>query len=130
MRATLVTGLGLGALMTIVVAGGWLVEDADAAWRVEGTLWHRLLMSPPVRWVARHSPRAQAILFRRFSPADYLGLNLTLGLGLSFVLLLLFVAIAQGVLSSDAIARFDLELARALREEAAPGALAFWKKLR
>ena len=125
-RATLVTGLGLGALMTIVVAGGWLVEDADAAWRVEGTLWHRLLMSPPVRWLARHSPRAQAILFRRFSPADYLGLNLTLGLGLSFVLLLLFVAIAQGVLSSDAIARFDLELARALREEAAPGALAFW----
>ena len=125
-RAALVVGLGIGTLVTVVVAGGWLVEDADATWRAEGTLWHRLLMSPPARWLARHSPRAQRILFHRFSAADYLGLNLTLGLGLTFVLLLLFLAIAQGVLTSEGIARFDLELLRALGEDPAPGGVRFW----
>ncbi|HKW48522.1 MAG TPA: phosphatase PAP2 family protein, partial [Gemmatimonadaceae bacterium] len=71
-------------------------------------------MSRPVRWLAERSPRAQSILFRRFSPADYLGLNLTLGLGVSFVLLLVFAAIAQSVLSKTAIVRFDLDLAEVL----------------
>ena len=61
------------------VVGWW--KESDAAWRAEGTLWHRLLTTAPLRWLAAHSPRARAFLFRRFSPADYLGLNLTLGLG-------------------------------------------------
>jgi len=113
-RAALVVGFGLGALVTLAVAGGWLIEDVDVAWRAEGTMWHRVLMSGPVRWLAKRSPRAQSILFRRFSPADYLGLNLTLGLGVSFVLLLVFAAIAQSVLSETAIVRFDLDLAEAL----------------
>ena len=125
-RAALVVGVALCTLVTMVVAGGWLVEDAEAAWRVEGTLWHRLLMTRPVRWLAGHSPRARAILFRRFSPADYLGLNLTLGLGMTFVLLLVFLAIAQAVLASDAVMRFDLELARALHETPLPGGIRSW----
>jgi undecaprenyl-diphosphatase len=113
-RAALVVGFGLAALVTLAVAGGWLIEDVDAAWRAEGTTWHRVLMSRPVRWLAARSPRAQSILFRRFSPANYLGLNLTLGLGVSFVLLLVFAAIAQSVLSKTAIVRFDLDLAEIL----------------
>lgn len=113
-RAALVVAFGLAALVTLAVAGGWLIEDIDATWRAEGTTWHRVLMSRPVRWLAERSPRAQSILFRRFSPADYLGLNLTLGLGVSFVLLLVFAAIAQSVLSKTAIVRFDLDLAEVL----------------
>ena len=125
-RAALVAGFGLAALVTLAVAGGWLIEDAEAAWRAEGTLWHRILMSAPVRWLGRRSPRAQAMLFRRFSAADYLGLNLTLGLGVSFVLLLVFAAIAQSVLSKTVIVRFDLDLAEALHGGATPGGIAFW----
>jgi len=125
-RAALVAGFGLAALVTLAVAGGWLIEDVDAAWRAEGTIWHRVLMSAPVRWLAQRSPAAQSILFRRFSPADYLGLNLTLGLGLSFVLLLVFAAIAQSVLSQSAIVRFDLDLAEALHTGATPAGVAFW----
>ena len=125
-RAGLVVGFGLAALVTLAVAGGWLVEDADAAWRAEGTIWHRILMSAPVRWLARRSPAAQSVLFRRFSPADYLGLNLTLGLGVSFVLLLVFAAIAQSVLSRSAIVEFDLDLAEALHAGATSGGIAFW----
>lgn len=125
-RAALVVGFGLAALVTLAVAGGWLIEDADAAWRAEGTVWHRILMSAPVRWLARRSPAAQSVLFRRFSPADYLGLNLTLGLGVSFVLLLIFSAIAQSVLSHSAIVRFDLDLAETLHSGATPGGVAFW----
>jgi undecaprenyl-diphosphatase len=83
-------------------------------------------MSAPVRWLAQRSPAAQSVLFRRFSPADYLGLNLTLGLGLSFVLLLVFAAIAQSVLSKSAIVRFDLDLAEALHAGASPAGIAFW----
>jgi len=125
-RAALVVGFGLAALVTLAVAGGWLIEDADAAWRAEGTIWHRILMSAPVRWLARRSPAAQSVLFRRFSPADYLGLNLTLGLGVSFVLLLIFAAIAQSVLSHSAIVRFDLDLAETLHAGATPAGVAFW----
>ena len=125
-RAALVVGFGLAALVTLAVAGGWLIEDAEAAWRAEGNAWHRVLTSRPVRWLARRSPTVQSILFRRFSPADYLGLNLTLGLGVSFVLLLIFGAIAQGVLSKMAIVRFDVGLAEALHAGATPGGVAFW----
>jgi undecaprenyl-diphosphatase len=125
-RAGLVVGFGLAALVTLAVAGGWLIEDVDSTWRAEGTLWHRILMSRPVRWLGERSPRAQAVLFRRFSPADYLGLNLTLGLGVSFVLLLIFAAIAQSVLSKSAIVRFDLDLAEALHQEVTPAGIGFW----
>jgi membrane protein DedA with SNARE-associated domain len=125
-RGALVVGFGIAALVTLAVAGGWLIEDAEAAWRAEGTVWHRVLMSRPVRWLADRSPAAQSILFRRFSPADYLGLNLTLGLGLSFVLLLMFGALAQSVLSRSAIVRFDLDFAEVLHHEATPAGIAFW----
>lgn len=125
-RGALVVGFAIAALVTLAVAGGWLIEDADAAWRAEGTVWHRILMSRPVRWLADRSPAAQSILFRRFSPADYLGLNLTLGLGLSFVLLLVFGAVAQSVLSRSAIVRFDLDFAEVLHAGATPAGIAFW----
>jgi undecaprenyl-diphosphatase len=125
-RGALVVAFGIAALVTLAVAGGWLIEDADVAWRAEGTVWHRVLMSRPVRWLADRSPAAQSILFRRFSPADYLGLNLTLGLGLSFVLLLIFGAIAQSVLSRSAIVRFDVGFAEVLHASATPAGIAFW----
>lgn len=125
-RAALVVTVGLALLVTVAVAGGWLVEGSDAAWRAEGTLWHRLLTTAPLRWLAAHSPRARAFLFRRFSPADYLGLNLTLGLGLSFVALVIFSALVNALLANDAVPQFDLALASALRSVATPGADAFW----
>ncbi len=126
-RAALIVTVGLALLVTIAVAGGWLVEESDAAWRAEGTLWHRMLTTAPLRWLAAHSPRARAFLFRRFSPADYLGLNLTLGLGLSFVTLVIFSAIMSRLLSSDAVPQFDLALAAALRASATPAADAAWR---
>lgn len=125
-RAALVVAFGLMALVTLAVAGGWLIEDSESAWRAEGTIWHRVLMSAPIRWLSRKSPRAQSVLFRRFSAADYLGLNLTLGMGVSFVLLLIFSAIAQSVLSKSAIVRFDLDLAETLHQGATPAGVAFW----
>jgi membrane protein DedA with SNARE-associated domain/membrane-associated phospholipid phosphatase len=125
-RGGLVVAFGLAALVTLAMAGGWLIEDVDAAWRAEGTFWHRILMSAPVRWLAQRSPAAQSVLFRRFSPADYLGLNLTLGLGVSFVLLLVFASIAQSVLSRSTIVRFDLDLAETLHAGATPAGIAFW----
>jgi undecaprenyl-diphosphatase len=125
-RAALVAAFGIAALVTIAVAGGWLIEDSESTWRAEGTIWHRVLMSRPVRWLGQRSPRARAVLFRRFSAADYLGLNLTLGLGMSFVLLLVFSAIAQSVLSKSTIVRFDLDLAEALHQGATPTGIAFW----
>lgn len=126
-RAALIVGVGLALLVTIAVAGGWLVEGSEAAWRAEGTLWHRILMTAPLRWLAAHSPRARSFLFRRFSPGDYLGLNLTLGLGLSFVALVIFSAIMKALLTSEAVPQFDLSLARALREVATPQGDAIWR---
>ena len=125
-RAALIVAVGLALLVTIAVAGGWLVEDSDAAWRAEGTLLHRALMTTPMRWLASHSPRARAFLFRRFSAGDYLGLNLTLGLGLSFVALVIFSALMNALLANDAVPQFDLALAAALRDGATPGGDAAW----
>ena len=125
-RAALVVAVGLAVLATIAVAGGWLVEESDAAWRVEGTIWHRILSTPPLRWLAAHSPRARHFLFRRFSPRDYLGLNLTIGLGLSFIALVIFAAITTTLVARETVPQFDLALARALRESATPAADAFW----
>jgi undecaprenyl-diphosphatase len=73
-----------------------------------------------------HSPRARRFLFRRFTPGDYLGLNLTIGLGLSFVALVIFGAITNALLARNAVPEFDLWLAAALRETATPRADAFW----
>jgi undecaprenyl-diphosphatase len=120
----------LAVLITIAVAGGWLVEGSDAAWRAEGTMWHRILTTAPVRWIAAHSPRARSFLLRRFSPADYLGLNLTIGLGLSFVALVIFSAIVNALLANDAVPQFDLALASALRATATPAADAWWRNVR
>ncbi|HEY2066762.1 MAG TPA: VTT domain-containing protein [Gemmatimonadaceae bacterium] len=126
-RAALVVAVGLAVVVTVAVAGGWLVEESDAAWRAEGTVWHRILMTAPVRWLATHSPRARRFLFRRFSPGDYLGLNLTLGLGLSFMALVIFGAVMRALLTGEAVPQFDLALAAALRETANPGTDAFWR---
>ncbi|MDB4892201.1 MAG: rane-associated phospholipid phosphatase [Gemmatimonadetes bacterium] len=126
-RGTLIVAVGLGVIVTVAVAGEWLVEESDAAWRAEGTFWHRVLMLAPMRWLAAHSPSARAFLFRRFTPTDYLGLNLTLGLGLSFVGLVIFSAIAKSLLTQDALPQFDLQLAAALHETATPSRVAFWK---
>ncbi|MDB4887274.1 MAG: rane-associated phospholipid phosphatase [Gemmatimonadetes bacterium] len=125
-RGALVVTLGLAVITIVIVAGGYLVEESDAAWRAEGTLWHRVLMSPPLRWLAARSPRARAFLFRRFTPGHYLGLNLTIGLGLSFVSLVIFGALANSLLAREAVPQFDLELASALRETATPSRDAFW----
>jgi undecaprenyl-diphosphatase len=126
-RGAVVIALGLGILAVVAMAGGWLVEESDAAWRAEGSLWHRILTTAPLRWLGARSPRAQAFLFRRFTPGDYLGLNLTLGLGLSFVALVIFGAIAKALLAREAIPEFDLALARALRAGATPAGDAFWR---
>lgn len=126
-RAALVVTVGLAVLVTVAVAGGWLVEETDAAWRAEGTVWHRILMTAPVRWLAAHSPRARRFLFRRFSPSDYLGLNLTLGLGLSFMALVIFGAIMRALLTHEAVPQFDVALSAALRESASPSVDAFWR---
>lgn len=126
-RAALIVAVGLALLVTVAVAGGWLVEGSEAAWRAEGTMWHRILMTAPLRWLAAHSPRARAFLFRRFSPGDYLGLNLTIGLGLSFVALVIFSAIMNVLLTSDAVPQFDLALAGALREGATARGDAAWR---
>jgi membrane protein DedA with SNARE-associated domain/membrane-associated phospholipid phosphatase len=125
-RATLVVVVGLAVLVTVVVAGGWLIEDSEAAWRAEGTIWHHLLMSPPIRWLAGHSPAARAFLFRRFTPGDYLGLNLTLGLGLSFIALVTFSAVENAVLSGEAVVQLDLGLSTVLREGSSPQGDALW----
>jgi membrane protein DedA with SNARE-associated domain/membrane-associated phospholipid phosphatase len=125
-RAALITAAGMALLVTVVVAGGWLVEESDAAWRAEGTLWHRILLTAPMRWLASHSPRARRFLFHRFTPGDYLGLNLTIGLGLSFVALVIFSAIMKTLLTQEAVPEFDLFLAAAMRETATPAADAFW----
>jgi undecaprenyl-diphosphatase len=128
-RAALVVVLALGALALITVAGGWLVEESDAAWRAEGTLLHRLLRTAPLRWLAARSPRARAFLFRRFTPGDYLGLNLTLGLGLSFVTIVIFAALTNALMARDAVPQFDLALARALHDTATPASIAIWKSV-
>jgi membrane protein DedA with SNARE-associated domain/membrane-associated phospholipid phosphatase len=125
-RGALIVAVGLALVVTVLVAGGWLVEESDAAWRAEGTLWHRILTTAPLRWLAAHSPRARAFLFRRFSPGGYLGLNLTIGLGLSFVTLVIFGVTMDALLASDAVPQFDLQLAAALRETATPARDAFW----
>ncbi|CAN5912261.1 hypothetical protein BH11GEM2_BH11GEM2_36120 [soil metagenome] len=128
-RGALIVAVGLGVIVTIAVAGGWLVEESDAAWRAEGTIWHRILMSPPLRWLAGHSPAARAFLFRRFTPGDYLGLNLTIGLGLSFVALVIFSSITNSLLAQGAVPEFDLFLAAAMRETATPFSVAFWSRV-
>jgi membrane protein DedA with SNARE-associated domain len=125
-RAALVVALGLGLLATIAVAGGWLVEESDAAWRAEGTIWHRVLMTAPFRWLTARSPTARAFLFRRFTANDYLGLNLTLGLGLSFVALVIFGYVTKALLTRDAAPEFDLALAAALHDTATPASIALW----
>ena len=125
-RAALVVTVGLAVLATVAVAGGWLVEESDAAWRAEGTIWHRILGTAPMRWLIAHSPRARRFLFRRFSPTDYLGLNLTIGLGLSFVALVIFAAITRALLARETVPQFDIALASALRDTATPSADMFW----
>jgi membrane protein DedA with SNARE-associated domain/membrane-associated phospholipid phosphatase len=128
-RGALVVALGLGTIVTVTVAGGWLVEESDAAWRAEGTFWHRVLMTAPVRWLAARSPTMRAFMFRRFTATDYLGLNLTIGLGLSFVAIVIFGAVADAVLTQNTVPEFDLFLAAALQETTTPGRIAFWSAL-
>ena len=121
---------GLAAIVCIVVAGGWLAEDSAAAWRAEGTLWHEVLTTPPVAWLARHSPRARAFLFRRFTPGGYLGLNLTLGLGLSFVAMVVMSAVIQRPEMRQARIALDLVVAQAFAGPVSAHWTSVWSTVR
>ncbi|HEX9484434.1 MAG TPA: VTT domain-containing protein [Gemmatimonadaceae bacterium] len=128
-RGAFGVAVGIAIVLTVVVAGGWLVEESDAAWRAEGSFWHRILMSAPVRQLASRSPAARAFLFRRFTPGDYLGLNLTLGLGLSFVTLIIFSAAIKAMITRRGVPEFDIGLLVALRETATPARDALWTQI-
>ena len=125
-RGAVVVAIGLGLIVTVAVVGVLLVEESDAAWRAEGTIWHTVLMSAPLRWLTKRSPAARAFLFRRFTPGDYLGLNLTIGLGMSLVALVVFGFITNSLLARDSVPRFDRDLAAALHESVTPSSLALW----
>ncbi len=58
---------------------------------------------------ARH-PRAWGFLARRFEPAEYLGLHLTVGLTISMCALWLFGVLAEDVLHHTSLTRFDVSL--------------------
>lgn len=93
------------------------------AW-AEG-LWGRTLGPPVSRWVERH-PAAWKWVTTRFTPAEYLGLHLTIGIVVAGGAVWLFGGILEDVLAGDPLTGFDLGLAAWLHNGATPRGIAFF----
>lgn len=68
----------------------------------------------------QRSPRFWSFLGKRLSPRGYLGLHLTLGFIIALVAFVAFENLAEQVVESQGIVRFDQQLAMALYENVNP----------
>ncbi len=115
LSGTLFTGLVLGAR--------WFQAHAD--W-VSDLVWHRvdqISNSRTLQRVRERHPRAWNFIVRRFEPAEYLGLHLTVGLIISLAALWLFGGVTEDVIKHDPLTTFDLRLLDWFHQHATPSGL-------
>lgn len=70
----------------------------------------QVAFSSALQRVRERHPRAWEFLARRFEPAEYLGLHLTVGLTISMAALWLFTAITEDVLHHTPLTQFDVTI--------------------
>lgn len=102
-----VTLLGLLAASFVMGARWFRANSNQLSGRVSNLAEH-IANSRILKDVCRRHPRACELIVKRFEPAGYLGLHLTLGLIISLAALWLFGGVTEGVIHNDPITQFDL----------------------
>lgn len=82
--------------------------------------WRAFLENPRVAAFRRRFASQLVFLQERFSPASYLGLNLTVGVAILVGACWLFGGIAEDVVNNDRLTTIDFNIANWLHDHAAP----------
>ncbi|TFW08135.1 YSIRK-type signal peptide-containing protein [Oxalobacteraceae bacterium OM1] len=113
-------GLFFGGMALCVLVVVVLYRSAcrhEAALKV---LWRTAIEQPRIRrWRHRLAPQL-TFLQARFSPASYLGLQLTVGACSVLVAAWLFGGLAEDVATGEPLTRVDVEIANWLHARASP----------
>ncbi len=121
-RASLVLFGLVAAVVAFYFAYRWV-----AGHRVKLVAYVQGVLSyPPVARLRARYDRQLRWLLRRLTPGEYLGLHLTLGLLASAGCLWLFGGLAEDLLTSDPLVRFDQAVANTLHDLATPGLTTFF----
>ncbi len=121
-RASLLL-LGLvGVGVTFYLAYRWVAGHRARL----ATYGYAALSYPPVARLRERYDRQLAWLLRRLAPGEYLGLHLTLGLLVAAGCLWLFGGVAEDLLNSDPLVRFDEAVATNLQDRQTPTLTAFF----
>ncbi|CAN5610287.1 hypothetical protein BH24ACT22_BH24ACT22_21580 [soil metagenome] len=115
-RATLLLAAGLALILVFYLAYRWVVRNQV---RLIGYR-DSFLSYPPVARFRLRFDRQLNWLFRRLTPGQYLGLHLTLGLLAAAGCLWLFGGLAEDLVTSDPLVRFDETVAKTLHDAATP----------
>ncbi|CAN5592556.1 hypothetical protein BH24ACT22_BH24ACT22_22140 [soil metagenome] len=115
-RATLLLVAGLVLILVFYLAYRWVVGNQG---RLIGYR-DSFLSYPPVARLRVRFDRQLNWLFCRLTPGQYLGLHLTLGLLAAAGCLWLFGGLAEDLVTSDPLVRFDETVAKTLHDAATP----------
>lgn len=110
--------------MLVLTAIIWKLIDWlwEPLWRLIARLWDRATGSKIGEWL-RRVPLLGPHFSRTLSVWRYLGIHATLSLGVAFIALGAFVALAGEIDPAEDLARFDAQLARALKANVDPSVL-------
>lgn len=127
LAVTALVGFFLITLFALYVAWRWLGRHEERVLALFGALGHWLRSLPGVHRLRERHPELWRFLARRLTPAQYLGLHLTLGLLVGAAALLAFTVTATDVVEEKDIVQFDQRLAAVLHAHATAGGIAFFE---
>ena len=121
-RATLVLAALVAVVVGFFLAYRWVANNRE---RLVG-YGEAVISYPPVARLRTRYDSQLRWLLRRLAPGQYLGLHLTVGLAFAAGCLWLFGGLAEDLLTSDPIVRFDQATATYLHNIATPPLTAFF----
>lgn len=118
------------SLMLVATALVWkLIEWLwEPTWRFVARLWDRVTNSTIGEWL-RHVPLLGPHFSRTLSVWRYLGIHATLSLAAAFIAFGTFVALADEIHPTEELARFDVQLASALKANVSQTTLELFAKI-
>lgn len=109
-HAVLLSLVCLVVVTVLVIGARWFRTNVSRLAARVALCARQLAFSSALRSVRELHPRAWEFLARRFEPAEYLGLHLTVGLTISMGALWLFGALTEDVLRHTPLTRFDITI--------------------
>ncbi len=121
-----ITSLSILALIGVILVWSLFEKYYRRLWQAGVSLWDRIRTLPIIDKLRHSNPRLWLFFKNHLSPRGYLALHLTIGFIVAVMALSAFNGVAEHIVESGPLVRFDQRLATALYQNTtAPEALLF-----